>query len=424
MAKLPDLFGRGVIASRPAAGIAGRHYHATDSIPPTTYRDNGSSWDSEATAGMAAVTTTRGDLIVRGVAVDGRLAVGAANTGLFSDGTDPSWRKGLPADLDFSADNTTQNATNGHHGLLPKLSNVATEYLDGSGVFSTPAGGGGGGGAVAYAGAKAYSNATQAITTGGDRVITFNAENWDTDGYHESVTNPGRFTIPAGKGGKYLVVAHLYGLSSNNHDVRFRVNGASLFSDVLYTATAGAAITISAELALAAGDYVEVVVNPGANVTVGHATAREAQNDMSVSLLGGYSLSEVAYAEITTTVSVTGTSQGSPTDVVAAAAFTADGTSSYKVEFYSPFYRVGASALLFVDLWLDGSVLCHLFLAGSGSIVDHYAAGAVVARKVTPAAGARTYSVKAYRATANGEVGAGNGAAGDYAPAYIRITAA
>ncbi len=52
MAKLPDLFGRGVLASRPAAGIAGRHYHATDSTPPTTYRDNGSSWDAEATAGL------------------------------------------------------------------------------------------------------------------------------------------------------------------------------------------------------------------------------------------------------------------------------------------------------------------------------------------------------------------------------------
>jgi microcystin-dependent protein len=36
-------------------------------------------------------TTTRGDLIVRGASLDQRLAVGAANTVLKSDGTDPSW---------------------------------------------------------------------------------------------------------------------------------------------------------------------------------------------------------------------------------------------------------------------------------------------------------------------------------------------
>jgi hypothetical protein len=45
---------------------------------------------------------------------------------------------------DFAApdDNTDLNATAAAHGLLPKLSNVATQYLSGTGVFSVPAGGG------------------------------------------------------------------------------------------------------------------------------------------------------------------------------------------------------------------------------------------------------------------------------------------
>lgn len=42
------------------------------------------------------------------------------------------------------ADNTTGNATTGRHGYLKKLSNVATEYMDGTGAWSVPAGGGGG----------------------------------------------------------------------------------------------------------------------------------------------------------------------------------------------------------------------------------------------------------------------------------------
>ena len=46
-------------------------------------------------------------------------------------------------DLATPDDNTDLNATTGHHGLLPKLSGTSTEYLNGSGAFSTPAGGGG-----------------------------------------------------------------------------------------------------------------------------------------------------------------------------------------------------------------------------------------------------------------------------------------
>lgn len=287
MAKLPDLFGRGVLASRPAAGIAGRHYHSTDSTPPTTFRDNGSSWDAEATAGAATVTTTRGDLIVRGASADTRLAVGAANRLLRSDGTDPSWGQVVEADLNLT-DVATANVGITKHGFVPKAPNDATKYLDGTGAFSVPAGGGGGGGTPAlFAGAKAYSNATQAITTGADRAITFNTEDWDTDAYHDNAVNPSRFTIPTGKGGKYSLVGHLYGLSGSNHDVRFKVNGTALYSDVLYTAATGGAITLSAVLDLVAGDYVELVVFPGANVTTGHATVREAMNDLSLHLIGG-----------------------------------------------------------------------------------------------------------------------------------------
>jgi hypothetical protein len=39
------------------------------------------------------------------------------------------------------ADNTTNNASTTKHGFLKKLSNIATEYMDGTGNFSTPAGG-------------------------------------------------------------------------------------------------------------------------------------------------------------------------------------------------------------------------------------------------------------------------------------------
>ena len=49
MAKLSDLIDLGLLAARPAAGVAGRLYQATDDTPPTVYRDNGVSWDVWAT---------------------------------------------------------------------------------------------------------------------------------------------------------------------------------------------------------------------------------------------------------------------------------------------------------------------------------------------------------------------------------------
>jgi hypothetical protein len=51
-------------------------------------------------------------------------------------------------------DNATNNASTSAHGFLPKLSGVSTQYLNGEGVFSVPAGGG--------------ASATEAVFTNGD----------------------------------------------------------------------------------------------------------------------------------------------------------------------------------------------------------------------------------------------------------------
>lgn len=65
-------------------------------------------------------------------------------------------------------DITTLNASVSAHGLLLKLSGLATTYLDGSGAWSVPAGGGGGGG-----GAPAAHHATHEL--GGTDVLALDA---------------------------------------------------------------------------------------------------------------------------------------------------------------------------------------------------------------------------------------------------------
>lgn len=61
MAKLADLIDVGLMVDRPAAGITGRLYQATDDTPVAVYRDNGVSWDVWATVGGAGGGTAATD---------------------------------------------------------------------------------------------------------------------------------------------------------------------------------------------------------------------------------------------------------------------------------------------------------------------------------------------------------------------------
>lgn len=164
MAKLPDLFGRGVLASRPAAGIEGRHYVATDDTPDTMYRDNGSSWDVVATVGAGTVTTTRGDLIRRGASADERVALGATGKFLTSDGTDAVWGQGpltTTGDLLIGASGGTPTrlaagSTSGH---------VLTSNGSGAAPSWQAAAGGGGFPTVSQYGKTAIGGSSEATSS-------------------------------------------------------------------------------------------------------------------------------------------------------------------------------------------------------------------------------------------------------------------
>jgi hypothetical protein len=59
--------------------------------------------------------------------------------------------------------------------------------------------------AAAFAGAYAYSTTAQSIGSA-YTAINLGGEVFDTDGYHSTVTNTPRMTIPAGKAGYYLAM--------------------------------------------------------------------------------------------------------------------------------------------------------------------------------------------------------------------------
>jgi len=131
---------------------------------------------------------------------------------------------------------------------------------------------------------------------------------------------------------------------------------------------------------------------------------------------------ELGYTEYTANVAISATTEATANTVVTAPAITFNGTTVALVKFYAPGVETGATAAshIVICLYLDGTSI------GFFGQVTTPAAAVTVApvnleRRVTPAAGSRTYSVRAYRITSNGQVYGGTGGAANYMPGFIRI---
>ena len=124
--------------------------------------------------------------------------------------------------------------------------------------WATPAGGG-----STFAGAKIYRTSTQSIANATATAVQFDAESFDTDGYHDNVTNNTRFTIPSGKGGYYLLTSNIrYGNNATGgRSIDFYKNGSRIAGSYLPTIS-GSSVAYSASTVIngAVADYFEVYV--------------------------------------------------------------------------------------------------------------------------------------------------------------------
>lgn len=115
------------------------------------------STSAEVSAVLDVLSQTPGSILRRGNAAWGPLASpGGTSKYLRADGA-----YATPPDTTYSL------ATDSAAGLMPKLSGVATEYLDGTGAFSTPAGGGGASYKLAHGTPTGFSNDATATATQG-----------------------------------------------------------------------------------------------------------------------------------------------------------------------------------------------------------------------------------------------------------------
>ena len=103
------------------------------------------------------------------------------------------------------------------------------------------------------------TNSTVSATNNTVTTIPFDTEAYDTDGFHSTVTNTSRMTIPAGKAGKYICTAK-FRWDTNTTGTRFItyvINGTDTNYNNLQPFAASPYSTHTAVFSLAVGDYIE-----------------------------------------------------------------------------------------------------------------------------------------------------------------------
>jgi len=121
--------------------------------------------------------------------------------------------------------------------------------------------------AASFKGVSLYDTGnTQTISNATDTAVTFNAEVFDTDGFHSTSTNTSRVTIPAGLGGKYLVTcgSNWATNATGRRQTFVLLNGANDVIAKAGTIPGSSAGVVglygSAVVNLTAGDYIELMV--------------------------------------------------------------------------------------------------------------------------------------------------------------------
>jgi len=177
----------------------------------------------------------------------------------------------------------------------------------------------------------------------------------------------------------------------------------------------------------AAGD---LAVGSGADTAA--KLAKGSTNGMALTIVGGsvaWALPpgyQYDYAEVTGAVTITGTSEGSPTNIVVGASVAYDGSTAVLIEAFIPDWLINGSVGDQAVLALyDGTTSIGIIAAPGVNVNTTTIRGAYyVARKITPSNASHTYKLAGYKtaggATVQADVGAG--AAGNVMPGFIRIT--
>ena len=148
----------------------------------------------------------------------------------------------------------------------------------------------------------------------------------------------------------------------------------------------------------------------------------------AVSLANGPPGTELAYVEFTSDKVATSSTESSAVTVVSAGAFTFDGATKVRLEFFCPSYAQSDNSNGIILTIFDGttSTVIGKMFESVGILGAQVSCGAVFAvREFTPSAAAHTYFVGILDygsvTTTHATVHAGAGGSGTYLPGFVRI---
>jgi len=119
---------------------------------------------------------------------------------------------------------------------------------------------------------RARKSSTQSMSADTEAAVTFNTEDYDTDGLHDNSTNPSRFTATIA--GKYSFRVTVRSGGNTSFRLRLRVNGTTVIFDITTVAVAVNNVQGAADYNFAANDYIEALIT-----TVGAGETLQAGTD-------------------------------------------------------------------------------------------------------------------------------------------------
>jgi hypothetical protein len=150
-------------------------------------------------------------------------------------------------------------------------------------------------GAPVFIGCSVYKSANQTLSDETGTILTYDLENFDTDGFHSNTTNNSRITIPAGKGGKYLFTAWMNFATNatGTRGMNLYKNGTTYVAELTWVNantenTRPTRIAGSAVIDLVATDYIEVLAyqKSGGNRDVLGSSGNDALGQFQCTYLG------------------------------------------------------------------------------------------------------------------------------------------
>ena len=155
-------------------------------------------------------------------------------------------------------------------GTIP-IASIVADSAEATGLkWAAPASG------STFAGVNCYLDGAVSIANDTQVILGWNAEFFDTNGFHDNSTNNSRLTVPSGKGGKYLITSNLVWAANatGTRVSQIRVNGndlKALSANSVNSGSSEQSVFISTVLDLSVGDYVQiwVIQNRGGSLDVG-----------------------------------------------------------------------------------------------------------------------------------------------------------